>query len=1091
MSSDNSIPNEMILASAGSGKTFQLTNRYIAIMALQWQNDQPVHPERIIAVTFTRKAAGEFFSAILVKLAKAATDPDYAGSLAGGRDDILSRALTAMKPDDFRELLRIFIQRMPRLFLGTLDSFFSNILRSFPAEFGLTTEFEVMDEYRTANAIDQVYEAVFSRRLGTAEANDADQALFLEAFRQATFGKEESNVIRSLDEFVTSLHQYFLSAPEAKFWGDPTTIWNRNNNRWLIDGIEPLKEFERLERTFEEIPEQINEVYWSEFRAEIEEHQIGTPFGKRTKYMVPRFLAVWDDLENGNAAIKFNRTVHEFDPVACEAVRRITQWLVGGELRAKLRRTRGVWELLHLYENTYADRVRRQGQLTFQDIPLLLSGHEYGDERDAPLLTQSPEEDDRLRIDYRLDARYDHWLLDEFQDTNFVQWKVIRNLIDEVVQDTSGTRSLFQVGDIKQAIYAWRGGDTRLFTDIFEQYNANEKRILPRNLNVSYRSVEAILEPVNQLFGDAGALTALGLPDATVDRWKWENHEVAGLNATQKGYTAFLNPRSEDEDAKPDQDDLFALVRGVLEEVRPTERGISCAILVRSNARGNDLIDNLRSHLDIPVVSEADQHIATDNPVNLALLSLFQLAAHPGDRFAWEHLKMTPYEMVIRRDELTAAGLARRTASDLFRTSFEDVTRRFVEALAEAAPTPFDEFTRGRIEAFALAARLFDETGSRDLDDFLAYVSRHTTREAVDDNAVQVMTYHKSKGLTFDMVILPDLRSDSLTSVRLDIGAKTNESREIEWVLDMPGKDIVAADPVLGEFLEEKEAESAYESLCLYYVGMTRARYANYLIALPQGPKSRSKNFVKLLEDTIADEPKERTFGNVTADLLFQSASAISDRNWFEQIQKKEEATEENIEEIAVQEPEPRFRPRRRTPSGSENSVVTAAQIFHPGSSEAREFGTRVHELFEEIEWWTPKTLSDLEAGRSSDCPALEQVRQSLSSAENQAALTKPSANAAVWREKSFEVLLEHEWFSGTFDRVTIEKDENGEPTAAAIIDFKTDRIASPEDIEKTVAVYRPQLETYRQVLALMLGLPTEKITASLLFTRLSTLVEL
>ena len=58
------IPNEMILASAGSGKTYQLTNRYIALMAIQLKSGKGVHPERIIAVTFTRKAAGEFFDAI-------------------------------------------------------------------------------------------------------------------------------------------------------------------------------------------------------------------------------------------------------------------------------------------------------------------------------------------------------------------------------------------------------------------------------------------------------------------------------------------------------------------------------------------------------------------------------------------------------------------------------------------------------------------------------------------------------------------------------------------------------------------------------------------------------------------------------------------------------------------------------------------------------------------------------------------------------------------------------------------------------------------------------------------------------------------
>ena len=96
-----------------------------------------------------------------------------------------------------------------------------------------------------------------------------------------------------------------------------------------------------------------------------------------------------------------------------------------------------------------------------------------------------------------------------------------------------------------------------------------------------------------------------------------------------------------------------------------------------------------------------------------------------------------------------------------------------------------------------------------------------------------------------------------------------------------------------------------------------------------------------------------------------------------------------------------------------------------------------------------------------------------------------------IWREKSFEVLLENEWLSGTFDRVTIVTDTSGKPVSAAILDFKTDRVASDEDIERSIKVYRPQLETYRQVLALILQLPEEKISASLLFTRLSKLVDL
>jgi len=1096
------IPNEMILASAGSGKTYQLTNRYIALMAIQLKSGEEVHPERIIAVTFTRKAAGEFFDAILVKLAKAASDPEFAANLGGDGLDPLSIALSELTPADYCELLRVFIQKMPRLFLGTLDSFFSNILRSFPAEFGLTADFEVMDDYRAANAIDRVYEVVFSRRLGTSEANDKHQAEFLEAFRLATFGREESNVIRSLDAFVQDLHNLYLSAPDSRYWGDPTVIWNRDNNRWLVDGIDPAREFKRLYDAFEKDPDSVNFIYWDEFREELEDHRPGAPFGKRTKYMIPRFLEVWKDLENGSASIKFNRKVQDFDALTSEAVRRITRWLVGGDIKAKLQRTRGVWELLHLYESTYADRVRRQGQLTFQDIQLLLSGYEYGENQPAPILTQTPKEVDRLQIDYRLDTRYDHWLLDEFQDTNFIQWKVISNLIDEIIQDTTGTRSLFQVGDIKQAIYAWRGGDTRLFTDIIEKYNANEERIQERDLSVSYRSVPDIIEPVNEVFRDRAALEALRLPEDTIERWngRWVDHAVAGGNKNKPGYTAFLNPHGTD-GGKATTQDSFDLVKAILEEVSPTSRGLSCAILVRNNRTGNEIVNYLRAHSDTSVSSESEQHIASDNPVNLALLSLFQLAAHPGDTFAWEHLRMTPFSTVIERDELTAGALARKTAHDVFEKSFEEVTRQFVSELEDGHGALFDEFTRGRIESFALAARLFDETGSRDIDDFLSYVSRHTARDASNANAIQVMTYHKSKGLTFDMVILPDLKGNSLTTVRLDIDAKTHkttEARETEWVLDMPGKDIVAADPVLSEYLSEKEAEASYEALCMYYVAMTRARFANYLIAPHQGPRSRSMNFVRLLEDTLGGDTTGITFSNTTADLIYQSDTDKTNRSWFETVtveESPEPAEPAILEELA---PKPRLRPRRRTPSGSEKGTVSASQIFTRRGGEARQFGTLVHSLFEAIEWndedAIPKlrdhcsTISGFDEAILEE--ALKQVESSLNALTTRDALVRPNENAEVWRETSFEILLKGDWLSGTFDRVVIERDGNDQPVGATIIDFKTDRVSTPEEIAEAGVTYQTQLQLYREVLSKMLSLPETSIRTQLLFTRVGELLE-
>ena len=128
----------------------------------------------------------------------------------------------------------------------------------------------------------------------------------------------------------------------------------------------------------------------------------------------------------------------------------------------------------------------------------------------APPLSQKADGDARLYIDWRLDARIDHWLLDEFQDTSQVQWSVLRNLVDEAVQDPGGTRSFFYVGDAKQAIYNWRGGDSRLFREIFRHYNAAvPDTIGVERLDRSYRSGGAVIAMVNRVLGDGAALGRL------------------------------------------------------------------------------------------------------------------------------------------------------------------------------------------------------------------------------------------------------------------------------------------------------------------------------------------------------------------------------------------------------------------------------------------------------------------------------------------------------------------------------------------------------------------------------------------------------
>lgn len=1100
----NAIPNEMILASAGSGKTWQLTNRFIALMGQQLLAGQEVTPERIVAVTFTRKAAGEFFDSILVKLAKASSDQKFAMSLAGDEsidpevvNDPLRPIMSQLTQADFRQLLRCFITRMPRLFLGTLDSFFSAILRSFPAEFGLAGDFELLSGHQGRVERERVYRLVFQRTLPELKSRTESlsaQKDFLEAFRRATFGKEEANIRTVLDQFVENQHGILLHAAGRELWGDAGTIWP-NGCLWLTEKLDLDKAFQHLFRLLEsnDVSEKAWD-FWREFQEQALTHIPGSTMPKRVKFFMERALECWSDIQSKNCIITVNRQKQKITGRSCDALRDIITHLVGAEIEVRLERTQGAWQVLSLFENIWSQQVRRRGRLTFQDMELILAGHEFTNDLPRPMLSQVPGVEERLRIDYRLDARYDHWLLDEFQDTNYTQWSVIENLIDEAVQDTSDERTLFQVGDVKQAIYAWRGGDTRLFEDISKRYNSGvETRIHKRPLNVSWRSGHDVISLVNRIFGDNAALAEMELPQQARERWPWQDHQVAGIHQTMPGYAAMLHPVPAAGE-KVQEEDRFALVAGLLEEIQPIIHGLSCAILVQSNRTARSLVDYLRAHSPsrIPVMCESEIAVATDNPVTLALLSLMRCAAHPADSLTWQHLMMTPFREVFESIGMNLGRLAAEVLRQIFDDGFEISLRHWLHLLVKNGIT-LDAFSQRRTEDFALAARLFDQSGSRDIDEFLLYAESYTTREADTRHAVQVMTVHKSKGLTFDCVLLPDLEGESMTTVRRGIGVKHGEKRLVEWVMDLPPGDIVRADSVLSGYHNDLEAEAAYEELCKFYVALTRAKHANYLIATPRSERSTSNNFIKLLSLTLGDEtePVMESFGGIAAEIIYQSKTPTTDRRWFESLPVKAPETLPEPESITIMA-EGRLRPQRRTPSGSETSRVTAKQLFSRSGRSARSYGTLVHAFFEQILWldeMSASTLPELWAAvpcldESARIKALEEVHRCLAAPTIVHALSRPSSNAECWREKRFEILLNQEWLSGTFDRVVIESER------ATIQDFKTDKVESGEALANRVAGYTPQLHTYREVLSRMTGLPTSAIRCQLLFTHRCEVVE-
>jgi len=272
------LQNEMILASAGSGKTYRLTNRFIYLLALG------VPPERIIALTFTRKAAAEFLDEILKKLAKAAAEPSVAHEMEAqlGLDYFDSRRAL--------ELLRLVLDRLHLLTLGTLDSFFHRILACFPAEFGLGTGFEVMNPHEEEEARAKVFSLIF--------ANRRLHSQFVEAFKKATFGSEERALQAKLDEFVKNHHRTYLRQPSRSRWGEELAIWPAGC-RWLRGLADMELACSDLERAVEEIEfDKRAQGMWDDFLSVMRNLQPGKPRATRSTTLT-RMLERYHEITAG------------------------------------------------------------------------------------------------------------------------------------------------------------------------------------------------------------------------------------------------------------------------------------------------------------------------------------------------------------------------------------------------------------------------------------------------------------------------------------------------------------------------------------------------------------------------------------------------------------------------------------------------------------------------------------------------------------------------------------------------------------------------------------------------------------------------
>jgi len=538
------------------------------------------------------------------------------------------------------------------------------------------------------------------------------------------------------------------------------------------------------------------------------------------------------------------------------------------------------------------------------------------------------------------------------------------------------------------------------------------------------------------------------------------------------------------------------VVAHLLNEIDPLNRGLSVAVLVRTNDSGKKIVNFLRSECGGMNVIHEGRAAIKDNPVVSVLLSLVKFAAHPGDTFAWRHLEMSPLRSYFEKEKKNRNNLPIALLREIQMSGFQSFIRRWGARLD--AVQALDDFGHNRLNDLINAAVEFDENDGCDCNDFLRFIDKHEIHELAAENAVRVMTIHQSKGLGFDIVILPDLQGENMTKAsQIDlVVAREPRTAHPLWALKMPRRVIAESDPVLDAQVRASDDTECFDALCLLYVALTRARQGLYMVTGFPGKSATVITTAALLKLQLAGDMKPADGPHVTIKgeeliCLYETG----ERDWYTKVPEKVQAAElvrrSELPEGFVERPSRRRRLLGVSPSMLEEGEIRADSLFVIAVRDSLDVGTVIHELFEKVSWSDEvngeKIIQEWQATSSIaeeiKQRAIGQFRNALASTDIQRALSRPDGNIELWREKHFDIVLDNQWITGVFDRVVIMRDSDGKPLKATVVDFKSNEIMDDTGLANSVKRYSPQLALYGKALSRMLQLDSSQVTLRLLFT--------
>lgn len=825
-----------IKASAGSGKTYTLTRLFLNRLAQCEANaagaggaclvrhDGPAHWGEILAITFTNAAATEMRDRVIRELKSVA--------LGNTAQDI------PLQPHAAARWLEVILRDLSSLNIRTIDSLLHRIVRAAALDLGLPPDFQPVF------ASSEAMQPRLDRLIDEAWHGDADKlAMLRSVYAGLIFQGDRKGFVAGahLVEELRSLWDGFLDGTFARL-SPPAAIDEEEGRIWTAcrtaaeafleegrgSGIKlNLHAKKACEKVAAGDAGFMTSTYFTEPGKEILNKGSARPAS---------LTEAWETLW---------RTAHE-------AIRHLT-------VLEEARKSAETVRLARLLCEDFAADSRRDGNIPAVLIPLkareALSG-EFG----------VPE------ALCRLGSRLRHFMLDEFQDTSRQQWQAMHPLVGEALAQ-GGT--LTWVGDVKQAIYGWRGGDTRLFDEL-----ARDAELLgmaegcrQESLPCNRRSRQVIVEHNNRLFSRLAdretareVLTAILGRSVPADLLEEGAAAVAGAyaDAVQRlpepsapGGCVRVYDAAEAETIAHAAEGRQAVGESLLRLVRETgarRPWSDLLVLVTTNELAHDYAELLMED-GVPVITENSLLLA-EHPLILQLVAFLRFLDRPEDDVAlWtvlhgELLAGHPafsLEPQALHDWRAAHARRQRPLWQAFREFRPDIWDYFLAPFLGRAGlmTPYDTLmewcerlrARERFPDAAVFLRCFmevlssaEENGLASPAAFLYHWDQKGQEEKVPApenlDAVRVMTIHKSKGLQAPVVILPGTGMSLLVDKMLPVS--------------VGGVRVVCrARARMGEPYYREFVRQGVERLNQLYVAFTRACEELHVIRTPLSSSTR------------------------------------------------------------------------------------------------------------------------------------------------------------------------------------------------------------------------------------------------------------